>query len=129
MELSEDWRLKFATSDDFKAAIIASSRIVAGTCVGFCREAAASEAEYDLCIVDEASKATTTELLLPLSRCRRAVLVGDHHQLPPFVALIRIKSAVEIAIVKRLTNEFPDTAAHSVLQFQPALLTGSQITL
>lgn len=85
VSVAEEWRLKFATSDDFKAAIIASSRIVAGTCVGFCREAAAAGAEYDLCIVDESSKATTTELLLPLSRCKRAVLVGDHHQLPPFV--------------------------------------------
>lgn len=84
-KIAEDWRLKFATSDDFKAAIVASSRIVAGTCVGFCREAAASDAQYDLCIIDEASKATTTELLLPLSRCKKAVLVGDHHQLPPFV--------------------------------------------
>jgi len=83
--IAEDWRLKFATSEDFKAAIVASSRIVAGTCVGFCREAAAANAQYDLCIVDEASKATTTELLLPLSRCKKAVLVGDHHQLPPFV--------------------------------------------
>lgn len=85
MRIAEEWRLKFSTSDDFKAAIIASSRIVAGTCVGFCKEAAASQAEYDLCIVDESSKATTPELLLPLSRCKRAVLVGDHHQLPPFV--------------------------------------------
>jgi len=52
MKLAEDWRLRFGQSDDFKAAIISSSSIVAGTCVGFCREDAASRATFDLCIVD-----------------------------------------------------------------------------
>lgn len=82
MKLSEAWRLRFGQSDDFKTAIISSSSIVAGTCVGFCREDAASRATFDLCIIDEAGKATTTELLVPLAQCKRAVIVGDHHQLP-----------------------------------------------
>jgi len=38
---------------------------------------------FDVTIVDEVSKATPLELLLPLMRSRRAVLVGDHRQLPP----------------------------------------------
>ena len=38
---------------------------------------------FDMVIVDEVSKATPLELLLPLMRARRAVLVGDHRQLPP----------------------------------------------
>jgi serine/threonine protein kinase len=82
MQLSESWRLRFGQSDDFKAAIISSSSVVAGTCVGFCREEAALRTVFDLCIIDEAGKATTTELLVPLAQSRRAVLLGDHHQLP-----------------------------------------------
>jgi len=82
MALSEEWRMRFGQSEDFKAAIIASSSVVAGTCVGFCREEAALRTVFDLCIVDEAGKATTTELLVPLAQSRRAVLLGDHHQLP-----------------------------------------------
>lgn len=85
MKLAEDWRLRFGQSDDFKAAIIASSSVVAGTCVGFCREEAASRTVFDLCIIDEAGKATTTELLVPLAQSRRAVIVGDHHQLPAVI--------------------------------------------
>jgi tRNA A-37 threonylcarbamoyl transferase component Bud32 len=85
MKLSEQWRLRFGQSDDFKAAIIASSSVVAGTCVGFCREEAASRTAFDLCIIDEAGKATTTELLVPLAQSRRAVIVGDHHQLPAVI--------------------------------------------
>jgi hypothetical protein len=38
---------------------------------------------FDVAIIDEVSKATPLELLLPLMRARRAVLVGDHRQLPP----------------------------------------------
>jgi hypothetical protein len=38
---------------------------------------------FDLAIVDEVSKATPLELLLPLMRARRSALVGDHRQLPP----------------------------------------------
>jgi len=42
------------------------------------------DVEFDLCIVDEASKATPTELLVPLSRSKRWILVGDPKQLPPY---------------------------------------------
>jgi superfamily I DNA and/or RNA helicase len=42
------------------------------------------ELSFDLCIVDEASKATATEVLVPLSRAKKWLLVGDSKQLPPF---------------------------------------------
>ena len=38
---------------------------------------------FDIVIVDEVSKATPPELILPLLLGRKAVLVGDHRQLPP----------------------------------------------
>jgi len=38
---------------------------------------------FDLVIVDEVSKATPIELLMPMMLGRRVVLVGDHRQLPP----------------------------------------------
>lgn len=38
---------------------------------------------FDVVIIDEVSKATPLELLLPLMRARKAILVGDHRQLPP----------------------------------------------
>ena len=43
-----------------------------------------AEVVYDLCIVDEASKATATEILVPMARSRKWILVGDPAQLPPF---------------------------------------------
>lgn len=38
---------------------------------------------FDVVIIDEVSKATPPELLIPLMRARKAILVGDHRQLPP----------------------------------------------
>ncbi len=38
---------------------------------------------FDVVIVDEVSKVTPPELLIPLLRGRVAILVGDHRQLPP----------------------------------------------
>jgi len=39
--------------------------------------------EFDLVIIDEVSKATPPELLMPMLLGKQIVLVGDHQQLPP----------------------------------------------
>ena len=39
--------------------------------------------DFDVVIIDEVSKATPPELLLPLMKAKKVVLVGDHRQLPP----------------------------------------------
>lgn len=79
-----DWEVRFGRSQEFKAAVIASSQIVAGTCLGVMSVPGRNDITYDLCIVDEASIATPTEVLVPMSRARRTVLVGDNRQLSPF---------------------------------------------
>lgn len=79
-----DWEARFGRSREFQAAVIASSQVVAGTCLGVMSVPGRNEIVYDLCIVDEASIATPTEALVPMSRARRTVLVGDSRQLSPF---------------------------------------------
>ena len=79
-----EWEARFGRSREFKAAVIASSQIVAGTCLGVMSVPGRNELTYDLCIVDEASIATPTEVLVPMSRARKTVLVGDNQQLSPF---------------------------------------------
>jgi superfamily I DNA and/or RNA helicase len=41
--------------------------------------------EFDLVIMDEASKATPPELILPLTFGKKIVILGDHKQLPPML--------------------------------------------
>lgn len=84
MRLQESWLERVGKSTDFHAAMLASANVVAATCVGLAAVRGMNEVAFDLCIVDEASKATATEVLVPLSRSRKSILVGDPKQLPPF---------------------------------------------
>lgn len=38
---------------------------------------------FDVTIIDEVSKATPPELLIPMLKAKKVILVGDHRQLPP----------------------------------------------
>lgn len=83
LTLQDEWLLRFGQGDEFEDALLASAQVVAGTCVGMAA-AVGEDAVFDLAVVDEASKATPTEALMPMARSRRWVLVGDERQLPPF---------------------------------------------
>jgi len=83
--LTEEWFLRFGRTSDFFAAFISDCEVVTGTCLGFAGIRGIQNLNFDLCIVDEASKATVTELLVPMSQSKKWILVGDRNQLPPFV--------------------------------------------
>ncbi len=83
-ELSSEWIQRFFLKEDCQGAILADSDIVAGTCIGV-ESSLSDEDEFGLCILDEASKATVTEALVPLKRCGKWILVGDRMQLSPFI--------------------------------------------
>ena len=85
LRLLGDWHGRFGRGPEFEAAALVRAQVVAATCVGFGGVAGWDTIEFDLCIIDEASKANATEILIPLVRGRRWVLVGDHKQLPPYV--------------------------------------------
>lgn len=84
-EIAAEWEERFGKDSDFETALLIRSDVVAATCVGIAGVPGFDQVPFDLCIIDEASKATTTEVLVPLSCSRRWVLVGDERQLPPFV--------------------------------------------
>lgn len=82
INLQTSWFEQFGRNDRFNAPLIKRSQVVAGTCIGISKEI--QDIEFDLCIIDEASKATATEVLVPMSRSKKWLLVGDPKQLPPF---------------------------------------------
>ena len=82
--LQDEWLLRFGQGRDFERAVVEHADVVAGTCVGVASSMAA-DSEFDLAIIDEASKATPTETLVPMVRSKQWILVGDERQLPPFV--------------------------------------------
>ncbi|MEO0146342.1 MAG: IGHMBP2 family helicase [candidate division WOR-3 bacterium] len=64
--------------------IISSARVICSTCSGAGSEFLEGE-DFDLLVLDEATQATEPSALVPLIKARRAVLAGDHRQLPPTV--------------------------------------------
>jgi len=122
LELQEDWILQVGRSSDFHAAMLASAQVVAGTCIGMAGVRGMGQVAYDLCIVDEASKATATEILVPMSRSRRWILVGDPEQLPPFFEDDSVTQIDDFAddevrqtLFDRLLGSLPD---HSVAELK-----------
>lgn len=84
LELQVAWLDLLGQLKQFEEVVLRSASVVAGTCVGLASNEAFARASFDLCIIDEASKATATEALIPMIRSQRCLIVGDPKQLPPF---------------------------------------------
>lgn len=82
LSIQAEWFEQFGRDERFNTPLIKRSQVIAGTCIGIPRDI--QDIEFDLCIIDEASKATATEVLVPIARSHRWILVGDPKQLPPF---------------------------------------------
>ena len=65
-----------------------------------------SEPEFDLVIMDEASKATPPELVLPLTLGKKVVIIGDHKQLPPMIDEKEFGEALEAVGAKKLIEDW-----------------------
>ncbi len=121
----EEWKDRFGHSIDFHGAYLAGCTLVAGTCIGIARRDL-QQIEFDLCIIDEASKASPTEMLVPISRSRKWVIVGDPLQLPPYVGDVEGNPAVlekhdlsmedaKATLLDHLIETLPDFAQTSLL--------------
>jgi superfamily I DNA and/or RNA helicase len=67
--------------------------------------------QFDLCVIDEASQCTEPVSWLPLQRCHRLVLAGDHCQLPPTViSQDAIRQGFGVSMMERLVGMLGPTA-------------------
>jgi superfamily I DNA and/or RNA helicase/serine/threonine protein kinase len=83
-EIHSAWSLQFGRRNEFLTALIGSANVIAGTCLGIASIPGYQDLAFDLCIVDEATKATPPEALIPLVRSKKWIIVGDDRQLSPF---------------------------------------------
>lgn len=111
-----DWINRIGIASDSQARLIENATIVAGTCTGFNSNPATRLMKFDYVIVDEAAKASVPELLIPLIKGSRLILVGDQNQLPPVLNSDIIKSCeggtkedFENGLFKHLFDKFPES--------------------
>ena len=64
------------------------------------------ETEFDVVIMDEASKATPPELILPLTLGKKVVIIGDHKQLPPMIDENEFAEALDAVGAKKLVENW-----------------------
>jgi flavin-binding protein dodecin len=85
LKISQEWvDVLGAQSGNFAEFLAKTRTIVAGTCVGVGRwNLGVSRNSYDWVVIDEAARATPSELAVSMQVGKRILLVGDHFQLPP----------------------------------------------
>lgn len=72
---------------ELSETLVGDYSLVGATCVGLAsRRHGVDRLSFDVCIIDEGGRSTVPELLIPLMRSRKAIIIGDHFQLPPSVA-------------------------------------------
>lgn len=81
------WRNAVAESrqETLYPQLIAGVDVVGATCIGIHTSAAFRDVQFDVVIADESGQIQVQDLIVPLSRAPKAILVGDHKQLPPIV--------------------------------------------
>ena len=94
-------------------SVLSEFPIIGATCIGLAQKGFGLERlNFDLVIIDEAGKALPGELLLPINRAKKAIVIGDHKQLPPVVdpALMdRNKIDISDVIEDSESNFFKDS--------------------
>lgn len=72
--------------NEIRKLYVKHANVIGTTCVASAnKEFMDNYPDFDVVIIDEVSKATPPELLLPMLKGKKIILVGDHHQLPPLI--------------------------------------------
>lgn len=84
--------------------VLDGANLVCGTLIGILQhpdiKSGTANAEFDVLIVDEASKTTFQEFLVPAMFAKRWVIVGDPKQLSPYVDDDGLAANVEVCLPK-----------------------------
>jgi len=133
--LQEQWRDKLQNAteydlDEIRKLYVRHANVIGTTCVASAsKEFMENYPTFDVVIIDEVSKATPPELLLPMLKGKKIILVGDHHQLPPllgddtleetlktmldenpnFEGAQELKNLLRESLFERLFNNLPHT--------------------
>lgn len=90
--------------DEIRKLYVKHANVIGTTCVTSAnKEFMDNYPNFDVVIIDEVSKATPPELLLPMLKGAKIILVGDHHQLPPLIGDDTLEETLE-QVMKESSN-------------------------
>ncbi len=103
------WQKMIANQDEeelINEYLLSDFQIVGVTCVGLANQHfGLSKSNFDLVVIDEAGKAMPGELLLPINRAHKVIIIGDHKQLPPVVDPLLCNDDISLQSVEELSEE------------------------
>ncbi|KXH81950.1 AAA domain-containing protein [Sporosarcina sp. HYO08] len=103
--------------DEIRKLYVEHANVIGTTCVASARRDFDEEyPEFDVVIIDEVSKATPPELLLPMLKGKKIILVGDHHQLPPLIGQETMEEFLEEIENQEEQKEFAQLLNESLFE-------------
>ncbi len=126
----QDWITKLHNPsaqdrNELKQIYIDNANVIGITCVQAARGDFSKEfPSFDVAIIDEVSKCTPPELLIPALKAKKIVLVGDHRQLPPMLREDTIEDIVaemgtskeELSFIKESLFKHQFESAHDSIK-------------
>ncbi|MCF4968784.1 AAA domain-containing protein [Nostoc sp. CMAA1605] len=121
----QDWIQKLrqpseSDRNDLRRIYLNNANVVGITCVQAANRDFSDEFKYfDVVIIDEVSKCTPPELLIPALKGKKLVMVGDHKQLPPMLNTDTLEEVAQEIGSTREELEFLEESIFK-LQFESA---------
>ena len=120
--LQKEWLSQLTSANDYdldeiRKLYVEHANVIGTTCVASARRDFMEEyPTFDVVIIDEVSKATPPELLLPMLKGKKIILVGDHHQLPPLMGQDTMEELLEESDNKEVKNELKKLLEESLFE-------------
>lgn len=122
----KDWYVALENNTQFEYEVVKNALLISSTCSGVSSYESLDETAFEWIIIDEAARATVPELLIPMVRGSKFILVGDHKQLPPIVNMdsngeidLKTKKVLEESLFKDIYEKInPDLKSTLNTQFR-----------
>lgn len=119
MELKSIWNNLLEEAEEYdleeiRRLYIRHANVIGTTCLQ--RDFIEDYPDFDVVIIDEVSKATPPELLIPMLKGKKIVLVGDHRQLPPLIGKETLEETVSSLSTLDKQNEAKEILKESLFE-------------
>ena len=101
-----------------QSQLFGEARVIASTLVG-AGHRLLEGMKFNTLFIDEAAQALEAACWIPLRRCSRVILAGDHQQLPPTVkSIAALKGGLGITLMERIVRQKPEVVTMLRVQYR-----------